>query len=234
MREFVHEHSGPQKCTTKDEEDKKPSQLWRNDHEKDKKPSQLRRIMQACKRQKPVGVITHCPRCQGPIEDPVIVKKCRHVFCRECLTTAMAEDSHCPYNNGACGQHLYEGDFTSFNDTTKKEEFDIDDDSTWLDRADLMKDFHHSTKTDALRNQLKEWRRNHPNDKIVLFSQFTMMLDIVEKVIDDEDWVYTRYQGGMSMSARQQALSDFRNQAEYKIMLTSIKVSPALLSIKTI
>ncbi|KAF8253640.1 hypothetical protein K440DRAFT_533033 [Wilcoxina mikolae CBS 423.85] len=201
----------------------RPQQRTTTDDDDDKKPSQLRRIMQACKRQKPIGEITHCPRCQGPIEDPVIVKKCRHVFCRECLTTAMAEESHCPYNNGACGQRLHEGDYTSFNETTKKEEFDIDDDSTWLDRADLMKDFQHSTKTIALRNQLREWRRNHPNDKIVLFSQFTMMLDIVEKVVDDDEWLYTRYQGGMTMGARQEALAEFRNNGECKIMLTSIK-----------
>jgi SNF2 family DNA or RNA helicase len=90
-----------------------------------------------------------------------------------------------------------------------------------------MKDFQHSTKTIALRNQLREWRRNHPNDKMVLFSQFTIMLDIVEKVVDDEEWLYTRYQGGMTMVARQEALAEFRNNGECKIMLTSIKVSPS-------
>jgi hypothetical protein len=37
--------------------------------------------------------------------------------------------------------------------------------------------FIHSTKTKGIMKQLDAWRRNHPDDKIVLFSTFTKMLD---------------------------------------------------------
>ncbi|KAA8910697.1 P-loop containing nucleoside triphosphate hydrolase protein [Sphaerosporella brunnea] len=103
---------------------------------------------------------------------------------------------------------------------------DDDDDDPSSDWQSSGLEFMHSSKTKAIQQQLAEWRLNHPNDKIVLFSQFTKMLDIIEKVLDDDtglEWGYTRYQGGMSMSQRQDSLNEFRNDPHCHIMLMSIR-----------
>ena len=227
---------------------KPPAGKWeeqgKQEQQQEEGPSQLRQIMQACRRQRPVGSITHCPLCQGLIEDPVITRKCRHVFCRVCLTSAITARSRgCPYKDGACGQQLNPGlDFEPLNPSSRaagdglggeggawQDEDDgdggnDDGDAAWkLDHENLMLQFVHSTKTLALRDQLREWQVNHPDDKIVIFSQFTRMLDIAEHVIDQEGWICTRYQGGMSLNARQEALDNFRCEPECHIMLTSIK-----------
>ena len=92
-------------------------------------------------------------------------------------------------------------------------------DANWVDSSEWFS----STKTLAFAAQLAEWRANHPRDKIVLFSQFTKMLDIMQKVCDDELWQYTRYQGGMSMDERAEALGTFKSDPDCLVMLTSIK-----------
>jgi SNF2 family DNA or RNA helicase len=42
-------------------------------------------------------------------------------------------------------------------------------------------------------------------------------------VLDDDAWVYTRYQGGMTMDARAQALSTFKDDPDCQVLLISIK-----------
>lgn len=81
----------------------------------------------------------------------------------------------------------------------------------------------HSAKTLALRDQLLEWRANHPGDKIVLFSQFTRMLDIVERVLDEEGWGLVRYQGSMDVDEREEALRVFRADPECLVLVTSLR-----------
>lgn len=182
--------------------------------------SKLRKVLQAARKQKPTGDVHHCPICTGEVEDPIITKKCRHTFCRECITNSMTENPCCPFvtANGVCGQELDERDLKMDSDTGVAEDAETGD---WMENADL--EWMPSTKTEAFRKQLGEWRINHPNDKIVLFSQFTKMLDIIQRVLDDDLWSYTRYQGGMTMEERAEALNTFKSDPGCQIMLISIK-----------
>jgi SNF2 family DNA or RNA helicase len=62
-----------------------------------------------------------------------------------------------------------------------------------------------STKTKGIMKQLDAWRRNHPDDKIVLFSAFTKMLDITEKVLDDSgEWDYGSSLGSQPLGLGEQ------------------------------
>lgn len=61
------------------------------------------------------------------------------------------------------------------------------------------------------------------DDSIVLFSQFVKMLDIVDKICEDEGWPALRYQGNMTISEREDALDEFRNAREPQILLMSLK-----------
>jgi len=94
---------------------------------------------------------------------------------------------------------------------------------SWLGNRDIA--MMPSTKTKLLRKQLAEWRLNHPGDKVVLFSQFTKMLDIVEKVFENEEenQMFVRYDGSMCIEERQEALALFRTEPECNLILISIK-----------
>lgn len=80
-----------------------------------------------------------------------------------------------------------------------------------------------STKLGTLRETLTEWRTDHPEDKILIFSQFTRALDLVEKLCLKEGWNVGRYQGEMTVDERENALRTFEDDDECCILLTSLK-----------
>jgi RING-type zinc-finger/Helicase conserved C-terminal domain len=80
-----------------------------------------------------------------------------------------------------------------------------------------------SSKLTALRDQLADWRRDHSNDKIIIFSQFTKALDLVERVCDIEGWASLRYQGDMTLDNRENSLRIFEDDESIPILLTSLK-----------
>lgn len=188
--------------------------------------SGLRQILDAA-RITAMGDITECSICLDSPEAPVITK-CRHVFCRDCISNFISECARsgnptaCPL----CKEPLQLDDLANYRADTPEDD-DVDEDDrgrkgqNWLLNAG---EFMHSAKTTALRDQLLEWRENHPGDKVVLFSQFTKMLDIVEKVLDEEGWGCVRYQGDMTMVEREEALRRFRVEGgEEWVMLTSLR-----------
>jgi hypothetical protein len=88
-----------------------------------------------------------------------------------------------------------------------------------MDREDIMA----STKLTALKEQITEWREEHPNDKIIIFSQFVRALDLVEKVFQEQGWISTRYQGDMTLEQRETSLRTFEEEDDVGFMLTSLK-----------
>lgn len=186
-----------------------------------------------------MGDITECSICLDAPEGAVITT-CKHVFCRDCIgshitSRARAGNSaDCPL----CKREVTIDSLTNYraesveeptpektNDKKLKRKQKLKEPTTedpvpWLSAAGP---FMHSAKTRALRDQLLEWRENHPDDKVVLFSQFTHMLDIVERVLDDEGWGLVRYQGDMNVTERQEALRLFRTDPECRVLVTSLR-----------
>ena len=88
-----------------------------------------------------------------------------------------------------------------------------------LDQDELIE----STKLKQIRDQLAEWRENHSEDKIIIFSQFVRALDLVERICHQEGWSCARYQGDMSLDQREASLRAFEDDDDIPIMLTSLK-----------
>jgi hypothetical protein len=88
-----------------------------------------------------------------------------------------------------------------------------------LDQNEMIE----STKLNQLRDQLAEWRENHSEDKIIIFSQFVRALDLVERICIQEGWSCARYQGDMSLDQREASLRTFEDDYDIPIMLTSLK-----------
>ena len=64
---------------------------------------------------------------------------------------------------------------------------------------------------------------NDPNEKTIIFSQFTSLLDLLEIPISGECWRYKRYDGSMNPKARNEAVEEFTDDPHCKIMLVSLK-----------
>ena len=100
----------------------------------------------------------------------------------------------------------------------------------------LAKDWVSSSKVDRVLEILQEIRdRVDPTtsqcEKTIIFSQFTSLLDLLEVPINREGWDYRRYDGIMSPKARNDAVIDFTDRQECRIMLVSLKAGNAGLNL---
>ncbi|KAJ1679696.1 DNA-dependent ATPase fun30, partial [Spiromyces aspiralis] len=60
-------------------------------------------------------------------------------------------------------------------------------------------------------------------EKVLVFSQFTTMLDILEKVLKDWEILYSRLDGSTKVGERQDIIDDFNNDDEKRVFLLSTK-----------
>lgn len=82
-----------------------------------------------------------------------------------------------------------------------------------------------STKLVAMINMLKEWEADPATsmDKVIIYSQWTTMLDIVEEMFEQHNIISLRYDGKMSRDERDEAIARFKRTGGPKIILISIK-----------
>ncbi|KAI9835451.1 MAG: hypothetical protein M1819_002369 [Sarea resinae] len=95
----------------------------------------------------------------------------------------------------------------------------------------LARDWVSSAKVDKACEILEKIEEAEVPEKTIVFSQFTSLLDLIEVPISRKGWGYRRYDGGMSATARNQAVLDFTDQPNCKIMLVSLKAGNAGLNL---
>jgi len=95
----------------------------------------------------------------------------------------------------------------------------------------LRREYVPSAKIDKTIELLRATQEGKTGEKTIIFSQFTSLLDLLEVPIDAEGWKYKRYDGSMSATARDQAVTDFTEKENCKIMLVSLKAGNAGLNL---
>ena len=100
----------------------------------------------------------------------------------------------------------------------------------------LNKDWMPSAKTEKVIELLRVIQeRKDPvtkrSEKTIVFSQFTSLLDLLEVPLGSENWRYSRYDGSMSATARNDAVMDFQEKKDCTIMLVSLKAGNAGLNL---
>jgi SNF2 family DNA or RNA helicase len=81
-----------------------------------------------------------------------------------------------------------------------------------------------SIKTLAFKAQLLNWKKADPNVKIVAFSEWCGMLDILEAVCKAEGWGCVKINGTVEMQERHIRLHDFKSKKEISVLLATKKV----------
>lgn len=87
----------------------------------------------------------------------------------------------------------------------------------------LEREWETSAKIEKVMEILEATERRKDGEKTIIFSQFTSMLDLIEVPISRKDWNYKRYDGSMSSNARNDAVLEFTDQKDCRIMLVSLK-----------
>lgn len=96
----------------------------------------------------------------------------------------------------------------------------------------LRKSYVGSAKIDKTVELLKGIMDDPEGEKVLIFSQWTSLLDLLEIPIDDAGWGYRRYDGSMSAPMRGDAVDDFKDaKKDVRIMLVSLKAGNAGLNL---
>lgn len=163
-----------------------------------------------------------CPLCmEEPLNDQ-LVTGCWHSACKKCLVAYVKHEIdrgvvprcfHCraPLNQRDLFEvvrHVDEMDLFS-----KKPRIS-------LQRMGVNAS---SAKICALVSELREVRRDNPNMKSVVFSQFTSFLSLIEPALSKAGVKYLRMDGSMSQKGRAAVLQEFTEKAGFTVLLMSLR-----------
>ena len=115
------------------------------------------------------------------------------------------------------GEWLVSGDENDDEDTTTS---DSDVSSSSEEEHITSGTLGSSTKIRHLLNILKT---ETPDSKVIVFSEFTSMLDLVEPFLEDADYRFVRYDGKMRNDAREASLQALRTDPKTRILLCSLR-----------
>lgn len=87
----------------------------------------------------------------------------------------------------------------------------------------LEREWETSGKIEKVMEILQTIQSRGQNEKTIIFSQFTSLLDLLEIPISRQEWGYKRYDGSMSSNARNEAVIEFSDSPRCQIMLVSLK-----------
>lgn len=146
-----------------------------------------------------------CPVCFESLSNPVITH-CKHVFCRQCITKVIQMQQKCPM----CRNKLGEGDIVEPAPEGGEQDEAFDAEAK-------------SSKTEALVKILQATCKN-AQSKVVIFSQWTSFLNIIQTQIAEAGYKYTRIDGSMKAEQRDAAISALENDPDTRIMLASLSV----------
>lgn len=145
-----------------------------------------------------------CAICFDIPSGPVITN-CKHVFCRGCITKAIQIQHKCPMCRNQLSEDCLlepalEGSFDENFDTATQ-----------------------SSKTEAMMQILGATLKN-PGSKVVVFSQWTSFLNIVQNQLNKSGIKYCRIDGSMNTGKRDLAIQALDNDDKTRVMLASLAV----------
>ncbi|KAK0646997.1 SNF2 family N-terminal domain-containing protein [Cercophora newfieldiana] len=80
-----------------------------------------------------------------------------------------------------------------------------------------------STKVASLIKHLRDLRRENPNMKSVVFSQFTSFLSLIEPALTRANMQFLRLDGSTNQKQRAAVLAEFKDSKKFTILLLSLK-----------
>ncbi|XP_061173292.1 helicase-like transcription factor [Saccostrea echinata] len=156
--------------------------------------------------------LNECSICLQTPDSPIITV-CKHVFCKNCILQHMSQNGSelCPNcRKQIQRESFYEIPPDQIELRLKKPELD-----TWIA----------STKTTAFLYDLIKLREDDPREKVLVVSEFTKLLDLLEPPLRNLNFNFVRFDGTMTQKARARVIEVFssRNENSPTVMLLSLK-----------
>lgn len=178
-----------------------------------------------------------CAICFESLESCAVLAKCGHLYCASCIDNVLGSTKTCPecradwkltQDFSSCFKlvpnDLFEQEVTGWKDSSKTKmvlniirKFILEKklDTNVVPFKTLQNGVHmESTLIDNMPTE---------NAKIVIFSQFNKMLDILEKSFKENhmEFKYTRIDGSCNKDKRQERIKQFKTDSEVKVLLAT-------------
>ena len=167
-------------------------------------------------------VPSECVVCLDQFDDPVLTR-CSHTFCRECLLGCLGPAGRAPCP--VCRELVERGSLV----TVPGSRFAVDLDSHWKASAKLealMADVRETLATPLPPPAVPAVGADEPPDdvgKLVIVSQWTSMLDLVQRPLEAAELRFERLDGKLSQPARASVLKRFAARDGPRILLLSLR-----------
>ncbi|KAL8645226.1 MAG: hypothetical protein Q9226_007394 [Calogaya cf. arnoldii] len=165
----------------------------------------------------------YCFECLRALEQEAAIEGKEHAACYECgerfhearSCTGIAElEMEPPVASSQATRSTILGSNIGPNRNTEKETM------RWINYSGEVLP---STKTAAVVAQIEDWQRAEPDKKIIVFSQFHILMNVLAKLFNQKGWGFVKFNGRMNQAERDKALNDFEKDDRCKIMIASLK-----------
>ncbi|KAL8856871.1 MAG: hypothetical protein Q9178_006588 [Gyalolechia marmorata] len=188
-----------------------------------------------------------CHKCGDVPENPHVTD-CYHLYCYECLRAMQHNAAVAGEEGAACC--ACDKRFADARCCTGIAELETDAPASRASRPNTEKETMRwinydgvvlpSTKTAAVQAQIEEWQYTEPDKKIIVFSQFHILLvppgadeymttadmvrmSVLAKMFEQKEWRFVKYNGRMGHAEREKAINEFKQDPECRIMIASLK-----------
>ncbi|KAK3688097.1 P-loop containing nucleoside triphosphate hydrolase protein [Podospora appendiculata] len=96
---------------------------------------------------------------------------------------------------------------------------------------DILNAPNPSTKMTVLINLILEWRRKHPGDKIIVFTQFILNGRVFGRVLQDEKVGFLYFFGSMSHTEKRKTIEDFAARDDAHVLIASLQCTALALNL---
>ncbi|KAK3503055.1 DNA repair and recombination protein RAD5B [Neurospora crassa] len=148
-----------------------------------------------------------CPICIDPLSSPIITH-CKHVFCRGCIDKVIEVQQKCPMCRAPLSEDKLLEPAPEHSATQDEEELESET---------------KSSKTEAVLALVKG-TLDKEGSKIIIFSQWTSFLTIIQHQLDEAGYTYTRIDGSMNAAQRDAAIRALDYDPNTRILLASLGV----------
>jgi len=148
-----------------------------------------------------------CLETLNSMSNPVVTH-CKHAFCRACISKVIEVQKKCPN----CRNPLSEDKLV---EPAPEESAEEDEESPDGEAK--------SSKTEALLKILQATLKKD-GSKVIIFSQWTSFLTVIQRQLDEAGYKYTRIDGSMNTTKRDAAIRALDFDPDTRIMLASLAV----------
>ncbi|KAF2001888.1 hypothetical protein P154DRAFT_618967 [Amniculicola lignicola CBS 123094] len=106
---------------------------------------------------------------------------------------------------------------------SEESDSEVDSDESESEESDIEYNASKLTPSTKIRQLLQILEKETPDHKVIVFSQFTSMLDLIEPFLRRESYNFTRYDGSMRNDLREASLHKLRNDKRTRVLLCSLK-----------